>query len=876
MRVALTGIASAIYRSASIPRRISACRRSVILYLGCSCFATLAVGQSGQSLRSLLFQQQQNAPADASSAHTQNNGPANLIIPLPEVAARSEDLTRMLRSISNLLPTNEQLESAKSILDDRSAELSAKEKETDAVVTGTPSALELREEDNYWRTEQQGTASLRRQLFDWANAAQSGMQAIQAQVPAWQATLQRNDNTPGLEPTVAVIKQALADLGRLNAQAQGQLGTIVNLQVRAATQDQIAIDTLDRVNKAREYLDARLLERDSLPLWRIHQRRALGDANEFYAGASERWLGIRAFALHNQSALTFIFVLLVLSLFGAFRLSLAMRGFEPSSDREAEVARIARHWLALGLLGPILCSYILAPLAPVPLVGLAILVAFVPILTLLPPLIQPRLRLLVYFLAGMYLAHAVVGWSSLSPFHKRELRFAVDVLSFLLFAYLMRPRRISPAGEPTRHPVRILAIRVAIAILGASLIANLFGYVKLSQFLSLLCFYSTFVAVSMVTMVRVFSRLILEGVDTVAAQQLAVVRCYRDGMARWLPRGLQWGAALLWVLVTVNLLGIAPWLSAQMVKVTNFRIAGGSSGITLGGVLGFFLILLVGYAVSSAIRFLLREELLSRFHLARGLPELVASTLHYILLLLVFFFAVNAGGVELNKFTVLTGALGVGVGFGLQNIVNNFISGLILQFERPIHVGDVLDVDGAMGTVTRIGIRSSTIRTFQGAELIIPNGNFISGKVTNWTLTSPKRRLELPVGVAYGSDAKLVTELLRQAATTNESVLTDPPPTVYFKEFGDSALNFELHFWVMQESNTSRVKSEVALGVMELLKQADIEIPFPQRDLRLRAVDREAAAALIAPNELKAEYAADADAANGELFEKAQRQRAGE
>jgi small-conductance mechanosensitive channel len=135
-------------------------------------------------------------------------------------------------------------------------------------------------------------------LFDWANAAQSGMQAIQAQVPVCQATLQRNDNTPGLEPTVAVIKQALSDLGRLTAQAQEQLRTIVNLQVRAATQDQIAIDTLDRVNKAREYLDARLLERDSLPLWRLHQRRALGDANEFYAAASERGLGALNFELH--------------------------------------------------------------------------------------------------------------------------------------------------------------------------------------------------------------------------------------------------------------------------------------------------------------------------------------------------------------------------------------------------------------------------------------------------------------------------------------------------------------------------------------------------------------------------------------------------
>ena len=128
--------------------------------------------------------------------------------------------------------------------------------------------------------------------------------------------------------------------------------------------------------------------------------------------------------------------------------------------------------------------------------------------------------------------------------------------------------------------------------------------------------------------------------------------------------------------------------------------------------------------------------------------------MYYLLLLFVFLSAVNAGGVELNKFTLLTGALGVGFGFGMQNIINNFVSGLILQFERPIHINDVLEVEGYTGKVTRIGVRSSTLQTSQGAEVIIPNANFISGKVVNWTLTESMRRAELPVGVAYGTDAE--------------------------------------------------------------------------------------------------------------------------
>jgi small-conductance mechanosensitive channel len=213
-------------------------------------------------------------------------------------------------------------------------------------------------------------------------------------------------------------------------------------------------------------------------------------------------------------------------------------------------------------------------------------------------------------------------------------------------------------------------------------------------------------------------------------------------------------------------------------------------------------------------------------------------------MLFVVLAAVNAAGIELNKFTVLTGAFGVGIGFGLQNIVNNFVSGLILQFERPIHLNDVLEVDNNLGKVTRIGIRSSTIQTAQGAEVIIPNATLISNKVINWTLSESNRRRELPVGVAYGTDPKMVLKILREAAARNELVLTKPEPIAYFKGFGESSLDFELHFWVMQENNAMQITSEVAMAAMQMLEDAGIEIPFPQRDLHLRSLDSAAAGAL--------------------------------
>ena len=447
------------------------------------------------------------------------------------------------------------------------------------------------------------------------------------------------------------------------------------------------------------------------------------------------------------------------------------------------------------------------------------------------------------WLAGYYAALILVGWLSLPAVMKREFGFPIALTVFVSLAYLLRP---SPSAEVKHHSALLLGARLATLGLGVSLGANLLGYVRLSQYVGVACLYSSFVAISMYTGTRVYTTLLTAALDLPQADRLALARIHRDGLRRWGPRILAAVAILVWLSTTLDLFQARDAAVNGIKAVLAFHIAGSASEATLGSVLGFFLMLAIGYIIASAIRFLLREELLNRLHLARGLPDLIASTIYYLLLLFVFLIAVNAGGVELNKFTLLTGALGVGFGFGMQNIINNFVSGLILQFERPIHINDVLEVEGYTGRVTRIGVRSSTLQTPQGAEVIIPNGNFISGKVVNWTLSESMRRAELQVGVAYGTDPKIVLKVLLDSANKHESVLTTPQPMAYFTGFGDSALNFELHFWVMQDSNWIRVRSEIAMAVMKCLDEAGIEIQFPQRDLHLRSIPEGAGAAEVA------------------------------
>jgi small-conductance mechanosensitive channel len=205
--------------------------------------------------------------------------------------------------------------------------------------------------------------------------------------------------------------------------------------------------------------------------------------------------------------------------------------------------------------------------------------------------------------------------------------------------------------------------------------------------------------------------------------------------------------------------------------------------------------------------------------------------------------ALGALGVDLTRLTILAGAFGVGIGFGLQSVVNNFVSGLILLFERPIHVGDVVEVGELGGEVRRIGMRASIVRTGQGAEIIVPNAQLITERLTNWTLSDRLRRIDLPVGTAYGTPPQKAIALLEAVAAGHPGILRNPAPTALCTGFGDSSINFELRAWTSQFERWSQMRSELAVAVYDAVRDAGMSFPFPQREVRLLRDGPDASAA---------------------------------
>ena len=261
-------------------------------------------------------------------------------------------------------------------------------------------------------------------------------------------------------------------------------------------------------------------------------------------------------------------------------------------------------------------------------------------------------------------------------------------------------------------------------------------------------------------------------------------------------------------------------------------------GVSLSLVQIFLLValLIAVFWISSRTKRFLFNRFLVESGLDRSLQYAIAQIVSNLVLVIGIFIVLENTGIHLGALTVFAGAVGVGVGFGLQNIASNFISGLVILAERPITIGDRVEVAGIVGQVQQIRARSTVVVTNDNIAMIVPNTKFIDSPVTNWTYGDPRVRFRIPIGVAYGSDVEKVSEVLIAAGAENPHTLKDPAPSVFFGGFGDSALNFELVVWSSEMSNRPRrYRSELNFAIERKLREAGIEIPFPQRDLHIRS-----------------------------------------
>jgi small-conductance mechanosensitive channel len=353
---------------------------------------------------------------------------------------------------------------------------------------------------------------------------------------------------------------------------------------------------------------------------------------------------------------------------------------------------------------------------------------------------------------------------------------------------------------------------------------------------------ATLGTVTFFIILKVTLRLVYIGVD--AFMQLEWIRNRHFMQVLGLKEGTRKLQALLKIIILLNagLILLVIWMVFDNVAearetLSSYEYKFGEFAFSVKMVVMVIIVLYLTTIISWMIQAFVDSQIMTPRKMERGIKESLKRLVHYGLFTVGFLMAISMAGLDLQKFTILAGAFGVGIGFGLQNIVNNFVSGLILLFERPVKVGDIINIDQDWGTITRIGLRSTVFETFDRSEIIVPNADLIAQKVTNWTFSSKIVRVVLPVGVAYGSPLEKVLEILNKAAAEHSEVIPYPKPDSIFEGFGTSSIDFKLRFWVNSIDERLRIRTEVAVIIDRLFREEDIVIAFPQQDLHLRSID---------------------------------------
>lgn len=461
-----------------------------------------------------------------------------------------------------------------------------------------------------------------------------------------------------------------------------------------------------------------------------------------------------------------------------------------------------------------------------------------PILTIVPGLITSIEKKYFYFVGGVFFVTQFKDYFSDLIILDRALRLLLDLLTIVLLVSLLKKRdKIFNANPNIQWDFAFTVMRICTLLLSIAVFANIFGNITLTKIFSAgsltMIYGGTIIYASALILRSLFALLIqLEVIS-----KLNMIQNYQEEVRRHIFSIIRWLAVIYWLYITFNgyliFDPIYGWIEGML--TTEWQV--GSVALSIGNILAFFVTLWIALTLSRFIRFILQDEILTHFELPRGVPGAISMIVRLVLITIGFILAFGAAKIDISNITIIFGALGVGIGFGLQNIFNNLVSGLILAFERPIQVGDIIQIStlNLMGEVKEIGIRASTVRTFDGAEVIVPNGNLISNEMINWTLSDHRRRQEILVGVAYGTDTNKVLEILNSVVLEQENVLKNPSPFIIFLGFGESSLDFRVLFWTHFESGLG-TKSAVGIAIDEAFKKNGIEIPFPQRDLHVRSV----------------------------------------
>ena len=766
--------------------------------------------------------------AQPASASPEKPTPAPTPIPLAKVPLEAQSALTSLQEIdANVSRDQSSADGSARSLSDLTSEIDARIADDTRLLTTSPSLDVLYRLKLAWDKFGVRLSVPAHELTQHSSSLDEQLVRLDQLNKTWQATLQSAKQPQTPPPVLQSVQSVVDSVGRTQQVAESGRDHVLTLQSHLSEQEARVRRALSLIEQAETRALQNIFVRDSQPIWSL--QTSLSTEWQKYSGESFSSQLKTSIAFSKRLPFTFLIHALFIALV-ATALHWMRRRIRKLAEEKPDLER-ALPILDLPVSTAFALSMLLVPLiydqAPRLIIAIMGAVTIIPTALVLRRLLARNSYPILNAIVIMYFVGQLRILAASLPVLARFI-FLGQVLGASIFlVWVLRswhlPAEVAETHGRVWRTIRAIA-KIGLIILPAAFLANIFGYVNFGNLLAIIFLRSAYIAAMLYTAIRIIEGLIIIALQVRPLGSLRVITLHRQMIQRRTCRVLEFLAFLFWLNVLLSFFGLRTPLIATTEAALNANLAIGSFSITPGHILAFLITVWASFLVSKFLRFVLEEDVYHHLHLGRGVPYAISTMLHYVILLLGFFVALGALGIDLTKVTILAGAFSVGIGFGLQNVINNFVSGLILLFERPIKVGDVIEVGGNVGEVSRIGIRASVIRTADGSEVIVPNGSLISSQVTNWTFSDQKRAVEVSVNVIGGADPQRVVELLKSTAAAHPGVAKEPAPQVYVTNFSAGAVTFQLRAWTDRHEDWAQLRSDLSLAVNEALAREKIAI----------------------------------------------------
>jgi len=751
--------------------------------------------------------------------------PVPIAFPLGEIASRVETTMPRLNALEQDLGADP-IDDLEVELGRFERDLQARLADTNRILASHPSLEVLRDLTDQLQGAEQSLGDWRATLAARGTWLDEQMKGLEELAPPWKPTLEaaRTGGVPS--DLIERIEVVLESIEGIRRQAHVQRARVLSLQDRILTAEDLIVKELNAVARERTVMVNRIWQLDSPPIWSPESRT---DDASLRESVNLQWHNLAVYCREHipRFILHLVLIGLLAMLLRAARVWL--KPFTRDDDDLKRTAEVFRVPFATAVALSVALSQAVYPFAPALLLALMGAAALIPTRVILARMMRPRmlpvLNMLVvfYFLDLLRAVFAPLAWLARLLFIG-EMWAGVVVLGWLMWT--------------TRSAWYRTLGAVGALIFFLACVAATVGFVSLGYLLGNSALQCAYIGVVVMAAAQIANGLAMLLIHLPPLGLLGSIRNHRELIRQRSHLVIGLLAVLAWLSFSLEVLGLRQAVAGGLHELFKGDLRVGALRFTLGDVLAFPVLVWLALQLSRFTRFVLDEDIYPRVTLPTGVPYALSTMLHYSILLVGFIIALSAMGIDTTRFTIVAGALGVGVGLGLQDVVNNLVSGLILLFERPFRVGDCITFKNLEGDLMSIGLRASIFRTNQGADVIVPNALLLSNEVINWSLVGRStRRMDIDVGLAYGVDVKKVTALLDKVAAMSPYVAKSPAPRTVLVDFMDSYMKFQVQIWMADASVWSLTRNDVLRRVEAALRASHVDFPFPVRTLQVESIN---------------------------------------